>query len=545
MAVLTRVLSALALVAAARGAEDASAADVPYAPPSTPLPGAIFYDPFSAPTVGELEQWTVSADEEFDGDWAIKEFSKPQGLPGDTGLVVSSKAKRHAIATVLPTPFAPAGVGLVLQYELQLQNGLECGGAYLKLLRASEDLSSSGFKASTPYTIMFGPDKCGSTNKVHFILQHKPPSCDECSFEEKHLVATPVPIGDKKTHLYTAVVTADNLVKIYIDHKEVASASLLEDADFAPPLNPPKMIDDPKDLKPTDWVDDPKMADLSSVKPDDWDDDAPKRIEDAAASKPEAWLEDEPLEVPDPAVSAPTDWDEDEDGEWEPPMIANPACKSAGCGNWKPPMIDNPAYKGKWVQQKIDNPEYIGVWNPVQIDNPAYVTKHDPAPHAMAPIGGVGIELWTMQDGILFDNILITSDLKIAQELAANTFDKRVAAEKEAAKRPQIERKPGFLGSVEYYVSHGVFFAMGHKLEVLCALLLGLLPILFLCCRSSPQKARGLPSVEEPSEVEEEAEGEAEGAADAPAKEEEMPVVEAVPAPKAPSGKKGRTKRAD
>ena len=85
---------------------------------------------------------------------------------GDVGLVVSSAARKHAIATVFNAPFDPKGSGLVLQYELQLKKGLECGGAYLKLLTATDDLSLDGFKADTPYTIMFGPDKCGSTNKA-------------------------------------------------------------------------------------------------------------------------------------------------------------------------------------------------------------------------------------------------------------------------------------------------------------------------------------------------------------------------------------------
>jgi calnexin len=47
----------------------------------------------------------------------------------------------------------------------------------------------------------------------------------------------------------------------------------------------------------------------------------------------------------------------------------------------------------------------------------------------MAPIGGIGIELWTMQDGILFDNVLLASDPAVAKAVAAKTFDVRKAAE--------------------------------------------------------------------------------------------------------------------
>ena len=45
-------------------------------------------------------------------------------------------------------------------------DGLECGGAYLKLLKDSKALHAEEFSNASPYVIMFGPDKCGATNKV-------------------------------------------------------------------------------------------------------------------------------------------------------------------------------------------------------------------------------------------------------------------------------------------------------------------------------------------------------------------------------------------
>jgi calnexin len=51
---------------------------------------------------------------------------------------------------------------------------------------------------------MFGPDKCGSTNKVHFIFRHKNPMTGE--WEEKHLKNPPAPKITKTTALYTLVV---------------------------------------------------------------------------------------------------------------------------------------------------------------------------------------------------------------------------------------------------------------------------------------------------------------------------------------------------
>ena len=77
----------------------------------------------------------------------------------------------------------------------------------------------AAFDDQSGYTIMFGPDQCGDTNKVHFIFRHKSPVTGE--WEEKHLASAPTPtIHDHpKTHLYTAVVGTDNSVKILVDNK--------------------------------------------------------------------------------------------------------------------------------------------------------------------------------------------------------------------------------------------------------------------------------------------------------------------------------------
>jgi len=458
----------------ALAAAEEEAAEAVYTPPET-VEGAQFYEPFLDTWA---ERWVVSKDAEFTGTWKHETYV-PDGLPGDKGLVVGDPAKRHAVSTTFPA-LDPKGTGLVVQYELQLKNGLECGGAYLKLLTATEELSLEGFKADTPYTIMFGPDKCGETNKVHFILRHKSPKTGE--WEEKHLVTPPVPnVSDKQTHLYTAIIGTDNVVKILVDNEEKKRADLLSPTDFKPPVNPPKEIDDPADSKPTDWIDDPKMDDPEASKPEDWDEDAPSQIVDPKVSKPDGWADDAPLKVPDPAAKAPDDWDEDEDGEWEAPLIDNPECK-VGCGEWTPPKIPNPDFKGKWFAPKIDNPSYIGVWKPAQIPNPNFFL--DEQPHAMTPIGGIGIELWTMQNGILFDNILVSTTPEVASELAAGTFVKRQEAEKAKKKSSDrsVEREEGFMGSVKFYATKVGYFIQDNLLYIGLTICLGLIPLLLYCC---------------------------------------------------------------
>jgi len=488
MARVFLVLGFLALSADATETDDTPA----YEPPKT-LEGAHFFEPF----LSQYGAFEPSKDPAFEGEWG-HETHKHDGLVGDMGLVVSSPAKKHAVSTLFAAPFDPkASGGLVVQYELQLKNRLQCGGAYIKLLSASKELSQDGFKAETPYTIMFGPDNCGTTNKVHFILRHRNPLSGE--WEEKHLVGPPSPeVGDGATHLYTAIVGTDNSVKLLVDNKQVKTASLLSKTDFKPAVNPEKIIDDPADSKPEEWVDEPKMDDPESKKPDDWDEDAPPRIADPAEEKPAAWLDDAPLKVHDPKATPPDDWDVDEDGEWEAPMVDNPDCSGAGkgCGEWKAKQIANPEYKGKWHAPKVDNPAYLGLWKPRQVDNPHFF--EDDAPWAMAPIGGIGIELWTMQSGILFDNIVLTGSPEVAASIAASAFEPRAAAEK-ASKKEAAQKDGGVMAKVKFYAGTAFDWCLENAMLVGATLCLGVLPLLLFCCIGGKKKAPAAAAEPSPS----------------------------------------------
>ncbi|XP_028132647.1 calnexin [Diabrotica virgifera virgifera] len=360
----------------------------------------------------------------YDGQWEVEAATK-DSLPNDSGLVLKTKAKHAAISAHLSKPFVFADKPLILQYEVLLQEGQECGGSYLKLLsEGPESKNLNNFHDKTPYTIMFGPDKCGNDHKLHFIFRHRNPL--NGSIEEKHCQKPKERLeeyfSDKLPHLYTLVLNPDNTFEISVDKKVVNSGSLLED--FVPPVNPPAEIDDPNDKKPEDWDEREKIPDPDDRKPADWDEDAPPQIFDESESIPEGWLENEPTHVPDPDAIKPADWDSDMDGEWEPPLIENPACKAAaGCGHWEPPLINNPSYKGKWRPRLITNPNYKGKWRPKKIPNPDYFD--DQHPFKMTTVSAVGLELWSMSQDILFDNLLITEDITIANKWASDTFDKK------------------------------------------------------------------------------------------------------------------------
>ncbi len=139
----------------------------------------------------------------------------------------------------------------------------------MKLLRDNKALHQEEFSNTSPYVVMFGPDRCGSTNKVHLIINHKNPKTGE--YEEKHLENPPSAKVVKTTELYTLIIYPNNTAIIKVNGEKVNDYNLFED--FKPPFNPEKEIDDPKDSKPETWVDEAKIADPEAKKPEDWDEE--------------------------------------------------------------------------------------------------------------------------------------------------------------------------------------------------------------------------------------------------------------------------------
>ncbi|CAG9865351.1 unnamed protein product [Phyllotreta striolata] len=462
--------------------EESPGSDIQYESPVPSDPKKVYFaEHFDDPN-GFQKNWIKSQakkdglEEEiakYDGLWELEPAQK-DSLPGDSGLVLKTKAKHAAISAHLSKPFVFNDKPLVLQYEVLLQDGQECGGAYLKLLSdGPETKNLNDFHDKTPYTIMFGPDKCGNDHKLHFIFKHRNPL--NGSLEEKHCQKPKERIeeyfSDKLPHLYTLVLNPDNTFEMSVDRKLINSGSLLED--FVPPVNPPLEIDDPDQKKPDDWDEREKIPDPEAVKPDFWDDDAPAQIYDESAVIPNGWLETEPSHIPDPDAVKPADWDTDMDGEWEPPLIENPLCKNApGCGRWEPPLINNPEYRGKWRAPMIDNPNYKGKWRPSKIPNPDYFK--DDHPFKMTAVSAIGFELWSMSQDILFDNVIITDDIAVADKWAADTFDKKrqkIAKESESF----VQRIANLTN--EYPMLWAVYILV---------LAIPVVFVLYLCCSPNP-----------------------------------------------------------
>jgi calreticulin len=305
----------------------------------------------------------------------------------DKGIQTSQDARFYGISALFPKPFSNEGKTLVVQFQVKHEQNIDCGGGYIKVMGSNID--QKNFHGETPYSIMFGPDICGMTKRVHVIFTYK---------GKNHLIKKEIRCkDDEMSHLYTLVLRPDNTYEVLIDNEKAESGSLETDWDFLPP----KMIDDPQASKPSDWDDREKIEDETDTKPEDWD--KPKTVADTNAKKPE-------------------DWDDEMDGEWEPPQIDNPDYK----GDWKAKEIPNPNYKGTWVHPKIDNPEFVA-------DSDLYLFKD---------LGSVGFDLWQVKSGTIFDNILITDDADHAKQYGEETWRKTAEGEKKMKdSQDEVEKK--------------------------------------------------------------------------------------------------------
>jgi len=218
----------------------------------------------------------------------------------DGGLKTSQDAKFYAISSDAGHTFSTRGKTVVFQLAVRHPQGIDCGGGYLKVLK--EKLKQDDFRGESEYGVMFGPDICGSSKKVHLIFNFNGKNLDWT----KNLECP----SDKLTHVFTAIIKADDTYEVLIDGEKKESGKLIEDWHF----RESKEIPDESAKKPEDWVDEPEIPDESDKKPEDWD-KISKTILDPEAKKPE-------------------DWNDDEDGKWEAPQIPNPE------------------YKGEWTQKK-------------------------------------------------------------------------------------------------------------------------------------------------------------------------------------------------
>merc|ERR1712060_888604 len=82
---------------------------------------------------------------------------------------------------------------------------------------------------------------------------------------------------------------------------------------------------------------------------------------------------------------------------------------------------------------------YIGEWKPKQIDNPDFEEGVQLAAYDSAY---VGYELWIVNNGTIFDNILVTDSLEYAKEQGEKLWRPTQKGEKEKKEAWDKENKP-------------------------------------------------------------------------------------------------------
>uniref|UniRef100_A0A2P2LI59 Calreticulin n=1 Tax=Rhizophora mucronata TaxID=61149 RepID=A0A2P2LI59_RHIMU len=178
-------------------------------------------------------------DDGWQGRWVRSDWKRSEGKagsfkhtagrwsgdPDDKGIQTTTDAKHFAISAKIPE-FSNKNRTLVLQYSIRLEQDIECGGGYIKLL--SGYVNQKKFGGDTPYSVMFGPDICGTQKKaLHVILSYQGqnyPIKKELECET-----------DKLTHFYTFILRPDASYSILVDGRERDSGSMYTDWDILPP----------------------------------------------------------------------------------------------------------------------------------------------------------------------------------------------------------------------------------------------------------------------------------------------------------------------
>merc|ERR1719272_2250309 len=331
--------------------------------------------------------FTENFGEGWEGRWTTSSAKEVLGAfeAADSGIKTSEDAKFYGLLAEFDE-FSNTDKHLYVQFTVKHEQNIDCGGGYVKIFPKQDDLAATDMES---YNVMFGPDICGpGTRKTHVIMAY-----DGEHQENTKSIACKY---DEASHLYQLRLSKDNTYEVQIDGAEEEGGSLYEDFNFLKA----KEIEDPDVSKPEDWVDETQINDPEDAKPDDW-----------VTEK----------EIVDPEAEQPEDWDEEMDGEWEAPTIDNPDFK----GDWSAKQIENPAYKGEWVHPLIANPEYV----------------HDDTLYDYPSFGAIGIDVWQVKSGSIFDSFLITNDEAEAAAgleafntlVEAETAAKKIADEKKAA----------------------------------------------------------------------------------------------------------------
>ncbi|KAM5229767.1 calreticulin-3 isoform 1-T1 [Hipposideros larvatus] len=178
---------------------------------------------------------------------------------------------------------------------------------------------------------------------------------------------------DGFTHLYTLILRPDLTYEVKIDGLAIESGSIEYDWNLTSLKKMEKSLAESKDREQG-----------KEDKLQDWE----KHFLDAGASKP-------------------SDWNSELDGDWQAPMLQKPPYQDG----LKPEGIE----KDVWLHQKMKNTNYLTEYDLSEFEN----------------IGAIGLELWQVRSGTIFDNFLITDDEEYAENFGKATWGETKGPERE------------------------------------------------------------------------------------------------------------------
>jgi calnexin len=154
----------------------------------------------------------------------------------DYGLLLPREAQRYAATASLGSVVSLSDdEPLIIAYEVTLQRGLDCGGAYVKVF--DDTVAVDAVSPASPYIIMFGPDKCGGSGKIHLIFRVRNPV--DGSVEEKHLKDAHKIDGkwDNLAHLYVLKLQGNGTFEVREREREREARAIKHT--YTPVLTPP------------------------------------------------------------------------------------------------------------------------------------------------------------------------------------------------------------------------------------------------------------------------------------------------------------------
>uniref|UniRef100_A0A8C2YK98 Calreticulin-3 n=1 Tax=Chinchilla lanigera TaxID=34839 RepID=A0A8C2YK98_CHILA len=109
----------------------------------------------------------------------------------------------------------------------------------------------------------------------------------------------------------------------------------------------------------------------------------------------------------DAGTGKPGDWNSELDGDWPGPMLQKPPYQDG----LKPEGIDQDI----WLHEKMRSTSYLTQYDLSEFEN----------------IGAIGLELWQVRSGTIFDNFLLTDDEEYAESFGKATWGQTKGPEKE------------------------------------------------------------------------------------------------------------------